>query len=132
MPGFGGRRLVVVVTSVMNGDRGADELVHIHVIKTIDANGVELAAERGIFAPSKRTHPAVTAKHMMDMVRLIVNQRRLTREQSKGVGVDNGAPHSRLGAHLAIAFESARAEIHIRFEADRAAMAASSVRPFHL
>jgi hypothetical protein len=131
MPGLGRWRLVVVVAPIEVGDGCLDEFIDIHAFEAIDADGVELAAERRIISPGEWPHAAMAAKDMMDFVGLIVSQITFTREQPKGIWFRNGAPHPRLGAHLAVALEGACAQINVRFKAHSAAMAAPCVCFLH-
>jgi hypothetical protein len=53
MPNLGRRRLIVVITSIVIGNRGIDQLIHIHTFKAREADGVELSTRARIFSPSE-------------------------------------------------------------------------------
>jgi hypothetical protein len=71
------------------------------------------------------------AKEVMDIVGLIVLQVSFPRQQPERVWFDDRAPHPGFGANRAVAFESARAQINVRFKTNRATVTASSVSLFH-
>jgi hypothetical protein len=131
VPNFRGRRIVLVIRAVKICHRRVDGLIDINSIQAIDANGIKPSAERGILSPREGTDPAVFAKYAMNAVGLVVDQFRFDREKSKRVRRDNGAPQSGHCAHRAIAFESARAQIKLRLEADRSTMAMPRICPLH-
>ena len=51
VPDLGGCSPVVVIASVVVGDRGVHQFIYIHVIQAGEANGVELSAEIRRFSP---------------------------------------------------------------------------------
>ena len=128
---LGRRRIVSVIRAIEVCHRRIDELININAIQAIDANGIKLSAERGILSPREGTDSAVSAKYVMNAVGLVVDQFRFAREKSKRVRRDDGAPQSGHFAHRAIAFESARAQIKLRLEADRSTMAMPRICPLH-
>jgi hypothetical protein len=132
MAGFGGRGLVVVVEAVETGDGGAHQLVDVEVVEAVDANGVEFAAERGVLAPGEGADSTVFAKEVVVGVGMILDEGVLAGEQAEIAGLHDGAPHPRLDAEFAIAFEGAGGEVEVGFEADCAAVAATVVCAFHL
>lgn len=131
VPDLGGGGLIVIVRTVEVGYRRIDELIDVNALKTIDSNGIELAAELVILSPPEGADPAVSAKHMVDTVGLIIDEVGLSRQEPKGVRCGDGAPQSRHRAHRAIALEGARAQIEIHLEANSAAVAAPSVCFLH-
>jgi hypothetical protein len=71
------------------------------------------------------------AEKMVDSIGMIVNQFSSTGYHTKGIGFYDNAPYSGLSADFAIAPECARFQVNVGFEANRAAVAASFVCPFH-
>jgi len=130
VPGLGRWRFVVVVTSVVVGNGRIDQLINIDAFEAIDAGNVEFAADLRVFSPCERADTAMPAIHMVDVVRLIVDEVRFPRQHPKSARVHLSAPQPRLGAHLAVAFECARAQINVRFKANGATVAASCVYLF--
>jgi hypothetical protein len=96
-----------------------------------EADGVELAAERGVVSPAKWAYTTMFAKHMVDTVGAIVSEVSLTREQPEGIWFGDGGPSPRLGAYRAVALERANAQINVRFKADCPTVAASHVCLLH-
>ena len=85
MSDFRGRRIVIVIRAVEVCHRRIDELINIHAIQAIDPNCIKFAAEAGIFSPPEGADPAVFAKYVMNVVRLVVDELSFTREKSKRV-----------------------------------------------
>ena len=108
-----------------------NQLFPIDIIQAVHPDGIKLPARRGIFSPSDRTDAAMPAKHMVNLVRLIMQQRLFTGNQPESLRRHNSAPSPRFGAHLAVALEGARVDVNISLEADGPAMTTSPVGPFH-
>src|SRR5258708_29438859 len=125
VPDLGGSISVVVIASVVVGDRCVHQFIYIHVVQARDANGVELSAEIRRFSPCERTNTTARAKHVMVSVRLIVNELGLTRQQPEAIRFHDDCPQPCLGAHLAVALEGARAQINVRFKTYSSTMSAS-------
>lgn len=71
MPNFGGGGFIIVVAPIVIAYRRIDQLAGIEVIQTGKPHGIECSTGFGI-APTEGAHTAMSAKNVMDAVRLVI------------------------------------------------------------
>src|SRR5712691_11486263 len=132
MPGLGRWRLEVVVQHVEVADWRVDQLLRVDAVEAVYPHCVEPVA-LAFVAVRERPHAALRAEHVVDGLprELVFAKVLLPGKQAERVRRNERHPRPRLEADRAVALAGARGEIDVRFESDRPAVAAASVRSFH-
>lgn len=94
-----GRRIVFIMRAVIVSYRRFDEFINIDPIQAIDPNGIKFPAQFGTFSPPERTDFALSAKYVVNVVGLVINEVRFTCGEAEGIRSNDSAPQSRHPAH---------------------------------
>jgi hypothetical protein len=94
-----GRRIVFIMRAVIVSYRRVDEFINIDPIQAIDPNGIKFPAQFGTFSPPERTDSALSSKHVVNVVGLVINEVRFTCEEAEEIRSNDSAPQSRHPAH---------------------------------
>jgi hypothetical protein len=78
VPDFRGRRLVVVIRAIEIPYRRVNEFVDIHAVQAIDPNCIKFAAQCWTLSPAEGTDSALSAKYVVNVVGLVIDEVRLT------------------------------------------------------
>jgi hypothetical protein len=127
MSNFRGRRLVVVIRAIEIPYRRVNEFVDIHAVQAIDPNCIKFAAQCWTLSPAEGTDSALSAKYVVNVVGLVIDEVRLTSAETKGTRFNNRTPKPGHCAHRAIALEGARAQVKVRLEANGPTMTMPTV-----
>jgi len=133
VPGLGRRRPPIVVAPVDVLDGRADQFSDFHIIKTIDIDGIGLAAQLRRVRPAEGMDAAMPAEQMVDSLgaELVIGEFSFARNQPEVFRLDEGEPVPLLGAYGTVAFKRACAQIDLRLIADCAAVTAADICLFH-
>jgi hypothetical protein len=99
MSNLRGRRIVFIMRAVIVSYRRFDEFINIDPIQAIDPNGIKFPAQFGTFSLPERTDSALSAKYVVNVVGLVINEVRFTCGEAEGIRSNDSAPQSRHPAH---------------------------------
>ena len=94
-----GRRIVFIMRAIIVSYRRFDEFINIDPIQAIDPNGIKFPAQFGLSSPPERTDFALSAKYVVNVVGLVINEVRFTCGEAEGIRSNDSAPQSRHPAH---------------------------------
>src|SRR6185503_3190693 len=122
----------VVVATVHIAHGGGGKLGGIEIVEAGEVDGIVGAADRLDIAIAEGSEAAGGAEAVMRAhgAKLVVGEVGFAGDQPEGLGLDDGAPVSPLGADRAVALPGAGGEVKVDLEPHLAAVAAS-VKSLH-